>query len=331
MTKQFPSSIGKKQKTRLSVYVMGGIGNQLFQYAAGYTLARRWGRELELDVRKARTQWSAEHPRSFLLDQFSLSCHKRTTALPFGVAASRSKLLRRSLAPLRRILSIALLDDDSPKCDSIILSANGPSAQFASLRGYWQKYRLVEECGEDLRREFRFRCEPEGQNAVLLQKITECEYSVSVHVRRGDYLKVNSSWVLTKSYYRRAIREIISRIREQRKENVTIDPQEKVRISFFIFSDDIVWCRQELPMIFSEFLEASESLSVHFVDHNNEARAVDDLRLMSSCKHHILALSSFSWWGAWLAGCDGQFVARPDSMETMEGMYPPHWIKISDN
>jgi hypothetical protein len=122
---------------------------------------------------------------------------------------------------------------------------------------------------------------------------------VSLHIRRGDYVSnrknIETHGVLGIDYYKRALNFMKEKVK---------NPQ------VFVFSDDIPWARENLET----------DLSLHFMDDNGVERNYEDLRLMSNCKYHIIANSSFSWWGAWL----GKF---PDKQ-----IYAPrNWFNSSDN
>lgn len=118
--------------------------------------------------------------------------------------------------------------------------------------------------------------------------------SVSLHVRRGDYVSnqkikkdaLTPSGVCTEKYYFNAIEYIQAQIE---------NPE------FFVFSDDIEWCRQNLRLE-----------SAHYADWNVGKESFVDMQLMSCCKHNIISNSTFSWWGAWLNGNPGKMVLVPD-------------------
>ncbi|HET6995265.1 MAG TPA: alpha-1,2-fucosyltransferase, partial [Chitinophagaceae bacterium] len=134
--------------------------------------------------------------------------------------------------------------------------------------------------------------------------------AVSIHVRRGDYVNDKETnavhGVCSIDYYREAINRLSGEISEPR---------------FYIFSDDMDWARANLPI--------SPHLAV-YVD-NNQMASHEDLRLMSSCKHHIIANSSFSWWGAWLSDYAGKKVIAPRNwFRTLENkdIIPNGWITL---
>jgi hypothetical protein len=155
------------------------------------------------------------------------------------------------------------------------------------LNGYWQSRRYGEGAAEVIRSELRLIRPPSAANQAWLARIQSAATAVALHVRRGDYLNVGteSTLVCARSYYDKALRHMRERLG---------DPQ------VFVFSDDIPWCR-----------DAFSALDVAFVDVNGPDDATEDLRLMAACRHHIIANSSLSWWGAWLARHPEQVVIAP--------------------
>jgi hypothetical protein len=184
----------------------------------------------------------------------------------------------------------------------------------AYLNGYWQSEKYFIDIAGIIRTEFTFKCRPDETNAILLEKIGS-KNAVSLHIRRGDYVSNPGTrrihGILGLDYYIRAIALITRHI-------------EKVHV--FVFSDDILWARENLKI----------SLPVDFMDHNGADKDYEDLRLLSHCKHHIIANSSFSWWGAWLAENQHKMVIAPRRWFTEMGMakrqnkdiIPEGWIKL---
>jgi len=155
----------------------------------------------------------------------------------------------------------------------------------------------------------RLREPATGNNQSLLEQIDAAPVSVSLHVRRGDYtLAAEGNIALPLDYYHRAIDLIRQRFD---------DPV------FFIFSDDIEFARKNLPAGMRQvFVEGNDDLSSH-----------EDLRLMAACQHHIIANSSFSWWGAWLNPSSEKVVVAPrhwllSPESAFEDLLPPTWYAL---
>ena len=179
------------------------------------------------------------------------------------------------------------------------------------LVGYWQSEKYFSDIEHIIREEFSFKDEPDDMNKKILRQIRGAN-AVSVHIRRGDYVtdpgtaKVHGT--CPPDYYRQALALIERKIPAPH---------------FFIFSDDIAWVRQNLKSRSPAF----------FVDHNQQRQDYEDLRLMSGCRHHIIANSTFSWWGAWLAANPNKIVIAPkkwfnDPTVSTHHLIPPSWVKL---
>jgi hypothetical protein len=149
--------------------------------------------------------------------------------------------------------------------------------RVAYLEGYWQSHRFASEIEAELRQEFRVRTPLTGRNLEVANQIRSARMPVAVHLRRGDYASAFKSGVLLPmDYYTRAVREITALAND---------------CTFFVFSDDKRFAQ--------DWVRGRSNFVV--VDHNEgEHIAHEDMRLMSLCRHNIIANSSFSWWGAWL-------------------------------
>ncbi|HEY0835736.1 MAG TPA: alpha-1,2-fucosyltransferase [Azospirillum sp.] len=299
-------------RTILHVRMLGGLGNQLFQYAAGLAAARRWGAELALDLTSG-DRGSARHPRRFMLDAFGIAAPHYA---PDGMERLLWKL-RTSRAPrLRRLVSLARADRSVTHFDELRVHSadrrlDGPPPRgVVSMVGYRQCAAYAAACEDVLRQELTFRHPPDGANTSMLDRIRGEPAAVSVHIRRGDYLQLSGSPVLDPAYYRDAVRAIAARVANPR---------------FFVFSDTPAWAREALPLDHPTVI----------VDGNGEDAAVEDLRLMAACRHHIIANSSFSWWAPWLAPPADRIVVAPKYwMMTPDTHYPelfpPSWTILEN-
>lgn len=176
-------------------------------------------------------------------------------------------------------------------------------AGVSTLHGYFQTERYFEHCRELVRRHL----EPKlSVLAKLREKYGSMENSCSLHVRRGDYLGQQDCFpVLDIGYYKRAMEFVTSRSNVEK---------------FFVFSDGIEWCKQNFKGNF------------HFVEGNLD---IEDMFLMSMCSHHIIANSSFSWWGAWLNANQEKVVVAPAvwfgpgfGHHDTSDLIPPAWLKL---
>jgi len=158
------------------------------------------------------------------------------------------------------------------------------------LQGYWQSERYFLKHTSTIRSDFTFRQSPTGQNEKLASTILN-SVAVSIHVRRGDYVSNAKTFAkhgtCTPEYYFKAIEIVRQRVPGAR---------------FFAFSDDPQWVNEVLMPRYPGLV---------LVGHNQAKNSYNDMRLMSLCRHHIIANSSFSWWGAWLNPDPGKVVVAP--------------------
>jgi hypothetical protein len=185
------------------------------------------------------------------------------------------------------------------------------SQRSTLLIGVWQVESYFLDIKDIIQNHFVFNAPKDEDNRSIIDKITACN-SVSIHIRRGDYL--NDHWkdalgvINDNSYYIKAINLI----------------EERVEIpKYFIFSDDLKWAKENLNLPGSVY-----------VSHNRGRNSYIDMYLMSLCKHNIIANSTFSWWGAWLNKNEDKIVIMPypwlNNVET-PGIFPDRWIKLKVN
>lgn len=267
------------------VRLMGGLGNQLFQYAAARRVAWVNNVPLKLDV----SSFAANNFRKYSLEHFDIAGH---IASPQEIARfnkSRSKrvirLASRLVNKLRPYHERPVIRERHFYFDPNMLKVSGQ----VYLDGYWQSEKYFKDIEEVIRREFKVKHRFDKANEQVANSIMNTE-SVSLHVRRSDYVldtQVNQvHGVCPLDYYYAAIQALTKFV---------VNPH------FFIFSDDPQWAKGNLKL----------SHPVTFVTHNNADKDYEDLRLMTICKHHIIANSTFSWWGAWLCEHPAKMVFAP--------------------
>ncbi len=275
----------------------GGLGNQLFQYAALRYYARRYRAQMRIAVDPAWNAFCNGDPRPCLLQHFLIPALMRERSLSDRIIFTDKPWLKAASAPWKRALGVQVFIEQPEHRYSFLRDLPlEPCVKALYIGGYWQNHRLVEEVADDLRLDLTFREPAQGKNLEVLEQISRSRNPVSLHIRRGDStLPVEGKVVLPMEYYFDAISMIKDRL---------VDP------TFFVFSDDIPFVRESLP----------RDLGMVLVQHNNDFSAHEDLRLMSSCRHHIIANSTFSWWGAWLN-------PRPEKIV----IAPRHWYLGADN
>jgi hypothetical protein len=278
----------------------------MFQYACGKSLSLSLNEKLFIDksLLNANPAELNITPREYELHVFNISDPVIVYEEPFGVSKNLPYRVNKFLDPLVKKFSKEKVFTDKDPVDDII--KNLPETII--LNGFFQKEKYFISHETEIRKLFSFRDTLSGQNAGLSEKI-KSTLSVSVHVRRGDYVfnpETNAyHGVCSPEYYRKAIR---------------LMKEKHGDCYFFVFSDDIEWCRANL--------EVGEKTA--FVSHNTGRNSYLDMQLMSLCKHHIIANSSFSWWGAWLNPSSDKTVIAPakwfaEGKHDTAGLYPKKW------
>lgn len=285
------------------VRLCGGLGNQLFQYAAGRRLADARRTELVLDLSWYERKPSSDTLRAYELGHYSIQARPATPGEALWCRLHEGRLLRRlSLLP-RRWRHCREKDFEF---DPQVLDL--PDNSY--LDGYWQSHRYFEDVADLIRTELAPIARFGAQDEKVAAKIATGN-SVSVHVRRGDYVThqvaAQTHGLCSLDYYKAALARVLPHVAQPH---------------FFVFSDDPVWTREHLPL----------PGPATFVDHNGPATAFQDLRLMSLCHHQITANSSFSWWGAWLNARPDKMVVTPRQwfarQRNIDSLIPDNWISL---
>ncbi|KEJ97311.1 Glycosyl transferase family 11 [Pseudosulfitobacter pseudonitzschiae] len=272
----------------------GRLGNQMFQYAAARALAERLGTRVVLDDRTALHKGDGTLLRVFDLPDLGeapLPPAKHQQPLAYAAWRGLGKRPR-----IRREKGLGYNPDFAHWADD------------SYLHGYWQSEQYFADIADTLRSAFVFRTPMSAQNAEMAARIASGP-SVALHVRRGDYVQVNTMALCDQSYYDAALAAI--RIR------MDGDP------TVYVFSDDPDWAKANLPLPFDKVV----------VDSNGPDADYEDLRLMSLCQHNIIANSSFSWWAAWLGETPDSIVAGPsrwfaDTSMSNPDILPARWISV---
>ena len=288
--------------------ITDGLGNQMFQYAAGLAIAMKHGVSLRLD-----TSVFAKDKRH---NGFELERIFNCTAEIAGDVDMRSVLGWQSSFSVRRILSrksMAVFRRKEfvfephfhywPEINHV------PRKCF--LAGYWQSEKYFRAYASTVRTDFTFTPLLTNVNAELSKQIANVN-AVSLHVRRGDYAtnprNLTKHGVCPSSYYQEAIRYLAERVEAP---------------YYFVFSDDKDWVRANLKT----------NSPCCYVVHNRGSESYNDMRLMSLCRHHIIANSSFSWWGAWLNPSTTKIVVAPkrwfnDCTTKTDDLLPEGWVML---
>lgn len=287
--------------------LIGGIGNQMFQYAAGKALAEHHGVELKLDI----SDFQFYTDRWFSLNHFNI---KAEIASEEEISKFAGKNKSKSLMIIKERLG-RLLHRKKRKMyyephfhfDNNFF--NLPANIY--INGYWQSEKYFDKIKSKILTDFLFLEPPVGLNKEISEEILSSN-SISIHIRRGDYVSNKFTQlmhgVLGIEYYAGAINYIAKKIEQPH---------------LFVFSDEPEWAKVNLKT----------SFPATFVNHNTGQNDFEDMRLLSMCRHHIIANSSFSWWGAWLNRNEDKIVIAPrkwfnEYKADTKDLYPKDWILL---
>ena len=292
------------------IAIAGGLGNQMFQYAFSLTLDRQDDTYLNDYLAKhGISNYGSELERVFelkmrnqLFDNFLVWFARKCIVL---ISVRKGRIFFLLLIKLLRSIGIVIKSDYLPQLIKLAEKKCYKSIWY----GRFQSNHFLVGYEEILKTTFTFNHSLASHKTQdIVERITR-ENSVSLHVRRGDYLSPSNVAVFgnicTLEYYNKAIRHILDSVESP---------------IFYIFSDDIPWVEENL-----------ELPNAHFIDWNGGTKSWEDMYLMSLCKHNIIANSTFSWWGAWLNSYPDKKVIHPPkyvNAEDSKGFFPDDWIDI---
>ena len=280
------------------VEIIGGLGNQMFQYAFFLYLKNKshiWDR-LYVDIEAMKTY--DRHYGLELEKVFNLSL------CPISNGLHRN-LQKRSFA---KHFVKSLYEHSECEFDEPVYCGLRP---YRYYRGYWQNEGYFVDIEPMIREAFQFNINILSEKTKAIASKMNRELSVSIHVRRGDYenlpeAKAMHGGICSLDYYHKAIDFIRQRLGSN--------------ICFYLFSDDVNWMEENLQL---------ENRCI--IDWNQGEDSWQDMYLMSCCRHHIIANSSFSWWAAWLNQNKSKIVLTPNKWfnhTDAVGIVPESWIKI---
>ena len=286
------------------VKLKGGLGNQMFQAAFGYVMAKKQSQSLYLDTSYFRDKnLQGVTLRDYELDVFD--SHFRILSPLKKWVICRTLDFTKTFS---KSFSAGILNEQS-------YNQSAPSENIVTkLDGYWQQAENYSNHKKQLNELFTFKNPINSVNENLIKEMDAVE-SVSIHIRRGDYVKdtkTNNFHGTPKlDYYQKGLNTILA------KKTVT---------QCYIFTDEPDWVKKHFPAL---------SIPYQIISHNTGKESFEDMRLMSLCKHNIIANSSFSWWGAWLNKSPDKIVVAPkqwyaeSSMKkASEIITPDDWLRI---
>ena len=296
------------------VKLTGGLGNQLFQYAAARRLSILHQTTLKLDIAPFEHYRKRKYSLAAFHIQEAFATREETTALKGASGRLMSKIVFRLSQRLKPYYRRSVFREPVARpFDPNILK----TPKDVYLDGYWQSERYFEDIRDVIRREFTIRYKQDQKSEEIAEKIANTQ-SVSIHVRRGEYVsnpeinRIHGTCSL--EYYEECVRLIAKEI---------------MTPCFFVFSDDPQWTVENLRLDYPTDFAPTLSFT-----HNDPTRSYENLLwLMSMCKHNITANSSFSWWGAWLNANPNKIVLAPrrwydDTSFDTRDLFPAGWIKV---
>jgi hypothetical protein len=282
----------------IRVKLTGGLGNQMFQLAAGYSIAKKYNVKLSLDLGRFNRR---QHHNGFELQKVFDICSKvNFLNNPINFRPINFKEILNNI-------NITFHTFKEPHFHYTNKILDIP--KHSILNGYWQSELYFKDYSQEIRKIFNFSKQLDEKNSLIANEINQ-NNSISIHVRRGDYLlKTNINHnVDLKEYYLTAIE----------KTSILFDNPK-----YFIFTDDPLWVAKNFTL----------NYSFTVVDINRGTDSFYDMHLMSLCKCNIIANSSFSWWGAWLNNKEDKIIYAPknwfiDKSICTDNLIPNSWNVI---
>lgn len=264
--------------------IQAGFGNQLFQYAFGYSMARQLSETLVLDI-SFFDHFKRTNPynlREYNLDKLSVEFD--------GIVNSPDRYWKYKFAArynytvIKKLLGFEnLIIEDIDTCRDYQESVVSAVERESVLYGFWQNTGYFHKYISDLRRMFRPSYIVSGEVQKTIHDLERCE-SVGVHIRRGDF--VNLGWAKGEDYYMNAIKAMRSMLHEP---------------IFYIVSDDPEWCRRTFR----------DTTDMKVLDVSGPNKDIDEFFILSECKHQIISESTFGWWAAYLNDNENKRIAIP--------------------
>lgn len=263
----------------------GGLGNQMFQYAF-YLYMKKNNDDVLFDISDFTIH---KYHQGYELDRiFKIKADEvNRKAVRYLSVNQESKIIRA----VHKLFGLKVCrDSEVYEIKGVFEVPFHKIKADVVMRGTWQNSRYIVPIDSEIRKIFCFP-ELDARNKDILNDFKKYT-TVSLHVRRGDYLNTSTyAGICTKDYYEKALAFF---------KNIRFEKPLKV----IVFSDDIPWCRQEYA-----------SVNCEFVDWNKGENSYRDMQLMSLCDHNIIANSSFSWWGAYLNNNKEKVVIMPKIWE----------------
>lgn len=292
----------KSHKKPIVVGLSGGLGNQLFQYAAGRALSLKLGLDLVLDI-----TWFYGHPdRTYALEPFSINAktYSGNVLMPKWMRRLECRLTRK-WADKR--LGVLIYREPYFHYDEAFSLIKHP----VYLEGNWQSERYFFDYKKIIAKEMTFKINVTEQFKLIENHIQSSD-AICIHIRRGDYV---SNPIVSQMHGLCPLEYVYKGIKEVSK--------DLIKPHCFIFSDDPEWVKENLMVdLPSTVIDIAKPHEAHL-----------DLGLMTQCKHFVIANSSLSWWGAWLSPYPLKRIIAPlnwfaSSKKRVDDLIPQSWIRL---
>lgn len=287
------------------VKIIGGLGNQMFQFALYKALQKQHPEERVLIDLHCFNGYHLHHGfeiGSVFGADYEEATLKEVARLAYPYPNYQTWRFGSRILPVRRTM---LKEKADFAFEPSALTRQGDTY----YDGYWQHEEYFKHIRKDIIELYQFKTFEDEQNKTITDKINSHE-CLSIHVRRGDYTNNHLyNNICTADYYKKAFLKM--------KEVCSFD-------MICIFSDDMEWCRQQFDSL-------KDTYPLEFITWNQGENSFRDLQLMSLCHHHIIANSSFSWWGAWLSRNQHQKICAPKVWMNIPEIHSPllkDWILI---
>lgn len=285
------------------IRIWEGLGNQLFQYAYGRALELRTGQKVCFDIERCFAQQleGKRIQRKYELDKFRVRVRDYSKTKSIFFFLKQSNVVENLLYFYAKecIFPIRFIQEKDTLYKDYLKDVSG----CCYLMGWFQNEQYFKEYRDILLREIVPR--EKIRISKSLKDSLNNRNTVSIHVRRGDYLKNNN--VLPLFYYKHAIKYM---------EDKVLNPL------FLVFSDDIQWVKNNMDF----------QSEVIYVSQESHLEAYEELFVMSRCKHNVIANSTFSWWGAWLNTNKDKIVVGPkvwnNGAKDQDNIMPSEWIRV---
>ena len=278
--------------------IKGGLGNQLFCYAAARRLALVNDAELVIDSVTGFVR-DRQYRRKYALDHFHIPARTATPAERLEPFERYRRGLAKFIAGKRPFHERRYIEENGNAFDCRLLDLRIRGTVY--LDGLWQSERYFNDVEDVIRKDLAFVTPTDPENRRVARLIERSSEPVSIHIRWLSEPGRHASTICGLEYYRKAIEHI----------------QQKVGApKFFVFSD--------YPEHLDSLISGLESFEVVRVNSGRQDMAYADMWLMTLCRHHIFKDSTFGWWGAWLGEKESSIVSSPGLIEGKMGAWGFH-------